>query len=261
MNREMKGIAKRRGVAYLAVLTLIMLAPVLKAQELSRQAEVLKSPRGEEVFRLEKGQEVYTYPPDKDGWYKVSKLVYLKPAAVSGREVLGGSTLYDKDEKAIGETLRTFRLKELDTLSGFRSSDRIKAVAEGYLFKTRIEESTIPERRIEEILNLRNRGEQQERFTRLWDEYDVGEREFGEFTARVIRERNTTVDKESDFRIIVVFRGSTTPYAVITNKHVIDLPKVKAERKDGDFTFRYAYKPSDRQRKTMDDILYTFLAL
>ena len=233
----------------------------LAGQVLEEKSAVLQAKRGTPSFELNKGENLYSYEPDAAGWYKVSKVVYLKMGSNAEKTVLAGSKLYNKNEELIGETLAEIEAKELDTIEGFRSGDRIVATLEGYIFKTKIEEGSIPETSIAQILNNRNREEQQEQFTQLWQRHQAEKRKFGEFTAFVIRENNKTLAAEKDFRVIVIFRDGNSVFAVITNNHTAELPKVKDTWEDGDFKISYLYKPSTSQREVIDEILFTFLAL
>ena len=78
-----------------------------------------------------------------------------------------------------------------------------------------------------------------------------------------MRERHKTLAEEQDFRLIIVFRGETTPYAVIANDHSnVSAPKVKMTGGEAPFTILYLYKPPARQQEIIEDtILYTYLAL
>lgn len=217
-------------------------------------------PRGADVAQFNAGEKVYSFEPDAAGWYKVRKEVYLPLSAVSNKEVAAGTEFKNEEEERIGRALADIKLKEIDTVEGFRSDDRVKAIVEGYLFKTKFERGSIPEERISEILEVKNRTEQQAMFEELWDEYEAETREFEDLRAYVIYETNRSTAAEKDFRVITIFRGSS-PYAIITNGHTASAPKVKDEWGDGDFKILYLYKPSSSQRELVNEIMYTFLAL
>jgi hypothetical protein len=233
----------------------------LSAQILENNTDILNAERGTASFKLNAGQSLYSYEPSAEGWYKVRKVVYLKMGSNAEKTILAGTKLYNKSDEQIGEVLEEIKAKELDTIEGFRSGDRIIAVLEGFIFKTKIEDNSIPEQRVESILQNRNRDEQQKQFATLKNDYEVEKRKFDEFTALVLREENKTLAAEKDFRIIVVFRDGTSTYAVITNGHNIAVPKVKDTWDDGNLKITYLYKPSTSQREEIDSILFTFLAL
>ena len=243
------------------LLLLLLALGSLSAQVLEEKTQILEKPRGEALFSLERGESLYSYQPDEDGWYKVRKLAYLAPSALSGKTLSAGTVLYNKDEEKIGAILQPVKAEQIDTLEVFRGEDRPMVILEGYVFKTKIEDGSIPEQRVASILAMRNRNEQREAFAELWQEFDAEEREFDRLIAQVIREKNRHIQEEQDFRLIVLFRGSSI-YAIISNDHEIEVGKTKAQVSEGPFTIYYFYKPTDSQKKLVEEqILYTFLAL
>lgn len=246
-----------------ALFTLLLLASVLHAQIIEDDGtEVLDEIRGEALFRLDAGADVYSYRPE-GGWYKVRKEVYVKPSEVIDDEVLpAGTKLKDEDGNEIGEVLREMEIVEGKIVDGFRSDDPYRAILEGYLFKTKFEDNSIPEARISEILGIKNRTEQQRQFSELREYYDFEKRVFEDLTAYVYREENKTAADEKDFRLIVLFRGETSPYAVITNDHEVTAEKIKVESDLYPYRVIYFYKPPTRQKQLVEEqILYTYLAL
>jgi len=238
--------------------SLIIAAPA-SAQVLEEKAILVDSKRGEASFELMRGQHIYTYEPD-DGWYKARKKVFLKPADVSGRTLSSGAQFYDEEGKKIGSALTELKLYEIDTIDGFRSDRRIVAVVQGYIFETKIADGTVPEEQIGEILKLKNRTQQQKEFKALWKANQAETREFGDLSATVIYEQDKVSAETQDFRLIMVFRGSS-PYALITNGHTVEIEKVKELWEDGSFKIYYFYKASASQKSAVEDMIYTFLAL
>jgi hypothetical protein len=241
-------------------LLLIVVSYSATAQILEEDAAFADKARGKELFTLKRGQAIYTYQPD-DGWYKARKLVFIKAEDISEKRLRAGADLYDLDEQKIGQAQEALRLFELDTVEVFRGDSRYKAVIEGWVFKTKLEERSIPEQELGRILALKNRTEQGLYFEELWEATGAERREFSEFVAYAIKEVNKTSQEEQDFRLVMIFRGETTPYAVISNAHEITVPKVKDRWEDGDFTVQYLFKPSSSQKETIEEILFTFLAL
>ncbi len=231
----------------------------LEAQILEEKAQFSEKARGSAIFELNAGEHIYTYEPE-DGWYKARKKVFLKPADVADNRLSAGAAFYDEEGAKIGQALEALRLYDIDTLKGFRSDTRLCAVVQGYVFETKIEDGSIPEEEISKILALKNRSEQQERFAELWEANDAESREFEGFEAQVIYETDKVSSEQKDFRLIVVFRGSS-PYTIITNDHTVEIEKIKEFVEDGDFKIYYFYKVSDSQKEVMEDIIYTFLAL
>lgn len=232
---------------------------ILQAQVLEEKAQFADTKRGTAVFELNAGEHIYTYEPD-DGWYKARKKVYLKPADVSENRLSAGATFFDEDGNKIGKAIEALKLYEVDTIEGFRSDPQIVAVVQGYIFETKLEDGSVPEEKLSQILALKNRTEQQAELKALWDDNQAESREFGDLTATVIYEYDKISAEEQDFRLIMVFRGSS-PYALITNDHSVEIEKVKELWEDGNFKIYYFYKASASQKQTVEDMIYTFLAL
>lgn len=230
-----------------------------QAQILDEKAGFGEEARGEAIFELNKGEHIYTYEPN-DGWYKARKMVYLKPADISDNRLSAGAVFYNKEEQVIGRAIQVLKLYDIDTIEAFRGEDRIKAVVQGYVFETKIEDGTVPEEQISKILAIKNRTEQQKLFKTLFEANEGLSEEFDELEARVIFENNKVSSEEKDFRVIAVFRGST-PYAIITNDHTVEIEKIKDYWEDREFRIYYFYKASASQKQKVEDLIFTYLAL
>lgn len=232
------------------------------AQELKTKASFSLTARGTEIFELEAGQKFYSFPVDADGWYKIKKIVYFPASALSDEHLVAGSKLLDEDEKVIGKTLEDVRVYEIDTIEQFRGEDRLRGVIRGYIFRTKLKAESVPEEVIGEILVEKNRNLQQARFAELWHLHNAEKRKFGGgLIAYAIRAKNESTRPEQDFRVIVVFRGETMPYAVITNNQDVKLPKVKEEWEEGSLKVQSLFKTSPAQKEEIEKIMYSFLAL
>ena len=241
------------------LITIALTAPAA-AQILEEKTAVVNERLGEQkLFELNTGEEVYSYA-DEDGWYKIRKVIYLEPGNLPGKTLPAGTELQDEDGRAIGKTLRDVELQESDTLDPFRGDDRLTGVVEGYVFKTKIEENSIPEKVLQSALNEDDYRKKRKMMEDLTEQFDFEEEDFDNLSVRVLREENKTISAEKDFRMILVYRGSRM-YAVITNGHEVTAPKIKAEEHDRPFHTIYFYNPTDDQKELMEEILYTYLAL
>ncbi len=231
-------------------------------QMLEDETRVLNKVQGEAMFSLNAGEYVFSFAPD-NGWYKIRKEVYIDPVqVVDNKYIINGTTLKNKDGEAIGMTLDQVKVVEGVKEEGFRSKDRYRAIIEGYVFKTKFRDKSRPEERITELLAEKSRSEQSLGFQDLFKTYSFEKRNFDELTAYVYREENKTLKPEKDFRVIVVFRGESSPYAVITNEQEVASPKIKASWEDNSYRVIYFYKPTPAQEELVQDrILYTFIAL
>jgi hypothetical protein len=231
------------------------------AQELELNTKIRNEKRGEAAFTLKAGQRLFSFAPDDAGWYRVRKKAYVALQFALGDSLLANTTLRDKNDDEIGKTLQALKPVAIDTIKGFRKEDRLVVILEGFVYKTKWADNSIPEQEVSKLLQIRNRTEQAERFAALWEKYEAEERDFENFTAFVLRSPNASLLNETDFRLIVVFRDGYTPYSVITNKQNVNLPKVKDQWQEGDLAIKYLYKPSSTQKELMQTILFTYLAL
>ena len=241
---------------------LLFVSIISHAQIIENDTKVMNKPSGEVAFSLNADQKVYSYEPE-DGWYKIRKEVYVNPNEVVDDKYLNaGVKFFDKDKQQIGEALAEIKIKEGERVKAFRGEDSYRAIVEGYVFKTKLKDGNVPEERISELLESKNRNEQVVGFQELFAEYNFEERKFEDLTVHVMREENKTLNEDKDFRVMVIFRGETNAYAIVTNDHTVTAPKVKSTWEEYDFKIIYFYKPTSSQEELVQDtILYTFLGL
>ncbi len=245
---------------YIPFITCLFLSVSMQAQLTEERTEILDKQRGTAAFVLRAGEHLYSFQPE-NGWYKVRKKVVVRLQDMEGKLMNPGVTLRNKEGDSIGHTLTEIKAREVKELKKYRGDNLYEAILEGYVFKTKLEDGSVPEEAIEEMLATRNRNEQQQKFKALRALYDFEERKFDDLVAYVYREENRHLDEELDFRLIVVYRGGTTPYALVTNGHTIKVPKSKFYWEESPFAITYFYKPTSAQQEQLQDILYTFMAL
>ncbi len=225
------------------------------------KTKVLDKIQGEPIFVLQEGEKLFSYEPE-EGWYKVRKMVRLELSDVEGKLVNPSAVLRNTNGDSIGYSITELRVKEIKKIDEFRGDGWYEAILEGYLFKTKIKENSIQEKELSKVLAIRNRTEQPDAFRALAQANNMEERKFGDLTAYVSREENKTLGEEKDFRLIMIFRNGSMPFAVLTNKHTVEIEKIKTEWEDGDYKVQYISKPNKDQQETIQNtILYTFLAL
>jgi hypothetical protein len=246
---------------FLLSLLLITTTVALQAQVLDGKTKVLNEPQGDPLFELNAGEKLYSYTDD-EGWYKVRKEVWLEPNDLIEEEYVSeGTELKTKEGEKIGICLKELKVAEKRLIKGFRGKDRYVVILEGHVFRTKIAEGSIPELKISALLQEKNRSKQKAGFEALYEQYDFEKKEYGQFNVAVMREENKTAKEEKDFRVIIIFRGSTV-LGVICNDHEVTARKVKSIYEDGSFKGIYLTKPTDKQRALIEDeILYDFLAL
>lgn len=240
---------------------LLFSSMLLPAQIVEKSTVFKEAPRGKDLFQLEGGLEVYTEASGTEGWYRATRLVYLPLQTLQADQTIpAGQSFLNLAGDKIGEALKPLKALAIDTIKGFRSDDRVKVLVEGFLFKTDLADGSMLEQVVGEILALRNRKEQQERWEQVFRDYGAEEDHFEPFDAFAIRKQHASLREPDDFRMIVIFRGSSI-YAVMSKDHTVPIEKTKMTEQIEDIRILYFYKPSDAQREVIEEIMFTYLAL
>ncbi len=232
------------------------------AQKMEEDTKVLSKIQGEPLFMLNANEYVYSYEPD-GGWYKIRLEVFVSPEEVVDDEVIvTGTSLLNKEGEEIGKALTEVKIVEGKAEKVYRGKSKYRAILEGYVYKTKFADGSRPEDRVSELLAIKSRTEQMEGYKELFKEYGFEERKFDDLTAYAYLEQGKTLSEDKDFRMIIVFRGEETVYAILTNDQTVTAPKVKLTWEDGSFKAIYMYKPTTAQAEAIqDEIMYTFIAL
>lgn len=233
-----------------------------EAQLLEEDTKILDAIQGNEIFELNAEELIFTYNPE-EGWYKIRKEVYVDPVfVVDDKTLLAETSLENKEGEVIGLVIAEIEVVEGALAKKYRGKERFRAIIEGYIFKTKIKDDTHPEQWISDLLATKSRTIQLEGFKDLFKTYSFEERSFGEFTAFAYREENKTLSEDKDFRVIVIYRGEGTLYAVLTNAQTVTAPKIKTTWEDDPYKAIYIFKPTPSQAEVIqDEILYNYLAL
>lgn len=233
----------------------------ISAQILEDKTKILDKPQGDPLFEIEAGQQLYSFDGD-DGWYKVRKEAWIKANDLIEEEYLSeGTELRNKEGDVLGVVLTEMKVTDKRFIKGFRGKDQYVVIVEGHVFRTKIKDGTIPEKKINEILAIKNRPKQTKAFEELFELYNFEKKEYEGFNVRVMRDPNKSVNEEKDFRVIVIFRG-TAVYGVFCNDHEVTAPKIKATFEDGDFKGIYLSKPPAKQKVIIEEeMIYDFIAL
>ena len=242
------------------VLLLCLIGVVAQGQIMKSLTQFAESPRGEGMFELNAGERVYSFAPDEDGWYKIRRRAWVDQGSIDGKLIAPGSQLYDDEGNIIGKTITDTKAKKTKKDDGFRASDRILVLIEAYVFKTKFEKLSVPEEKLEAILIIKNKNQQNIGLEELYATYEFEERKFGDLVAFVYQDRNYDLEETVDFRVIVIKRGSGI-FAVCSNNHPLSFPKVKVTVDDDPMMTYFFYKPPASMKTQVDDIVYTYLSL
>ncbi len=234
-----------------------------QAQLMESQTKIMASRGGEESFQLEADVEVYSYPSD-GVWAKISREAWIKKEDLIGEEFLAEDTeLLDKEGELIGKTIAELKVSKKNLVEGFRGKDRYQILITGYVYKSKFKDQTIAEQRVTEILAIKNKTQQKEAFQELFEILHFEKKEYETFTAYGLFENHKTLKEDKDFRMIVIFRGSSMVIGVFTNNgHTVSAPKIKDTFEEEEQKGIYILKLPAKQKEIVEqEIRYDFIGL
>lgn len=234
-----------------------------KAQIMEAKTKIMDSPKGEASFELEANVEVYSYPAD-GVWVKISREAWIPKQDLIGDEFLAEDTeLQDKEGEKIGQTIAELKVTEKKLVEGFRGKDRYQIIISGYVYASKFKDGSIAEKRVTELLAVKNKTKQKVGFNNMFDALKFEKREYDEFTVYALYENHKSLDEEKDYRMFIVYRGSSMVVGVFTNNgHTVTAPKIKDSFEEDEQKGIYILKlPAKQKFLVEEEIRYDFLAL
>lgn len=229
------------------------------AQLIEGPENVLDSVLGKPVFELKDSLRVYTYQP-MDNWYRLSVVAVVKNEDLQGTTLSAGATLEDAEGEPIGKTLAEIEVKETKTVDKRAYRKKTFVRLEGWLYRTKFHRNTIPEERLAAIFNARKKAGQTSAIEEMVEVNGFEKFEEGDYLLYVKSEENVSLETEKDFRMILVYRGSSL-FCVITNRQEFEPGKYKDLKKEGPYTFTYFQRAPDKIHEEIRDLMYDHVAL
>ena len=248
---------------FVLALTLCFIASFGNAQLMEEKTQIMDSKGGKASFELEADVKVYSYP-STGVWYKISREAWIPKDQLIADEYLAEDTeLFDKEGELIGKTIAEIKLSEKKLVEGFRGKDRYQIIISGFVYGSKFKDLSSPEKRVTEILAIKNKTKQKEAFEAIFELLDFEKKEYDGFTAYGLREDHKSLNEEKDYRMLVIFRGSSMVIAVFSNNgHSVSAPKIKDSFEDGKEKGIYILKlPAKQKALVEEEIRYDFLAL
>ena len=130
----------------------------------------------------------------------------------------------------------------------------------GYVKSYGIHYSSLPERRLEKILNEKSVSAKQEKLQQLYEQLGFEEERFENFTVYAYLDKAGTFD-EPMYRTLVFVRGETLIYAVVSRNGYMDFEKIKDVKEEYTGNYFFFQRPPDKTWKEIEDIVYNYIPL
>ncbi len=243
-------------------ITFLLLCHFAFAQMLRNETTFYNKIKGDSIFTLADSSKVYL-DHVKNSWYPAKAVVLVDKINWNAEDsmVNAGATIYDADKNEIGKTMVDLKA------TGSRLEDKRKyrkhvwVSLSGFIYNRNVHYKSIPEKGIEKIINAKSRGGLHEKLVAYFEDYGFKKVETSNYTYWVYIDGNASVAVEKPYRVIVVFRGETSLYCVVTNQRPFEMEKLKAYKENGAGNFYFVSKPTDKTFEEITDQVYFYIPL
>ena len=217
---------------------------------------------GEEIIVFKDSTSIFLGEV-KDAWYPASKVGLVKNEFFNEADstIAEGAILYGADKKEIGEIKVTVTASEARPSDILRWRKYVWVKIDGQIKGRDIYYNSIPEKGIEKILTAKNRGGLFDKLQYYFNELGFEKQNHDEFISYTYIDFNKTVQAEKEYRAMVIIRGETSVYCVVTNYKDFKLLKQKDFKENGAGQFYFLLKPSARTLDQVIDIAYGYIPL
>lgn len=198
--------------------------------------------------------------PQETGWYKTTTKVIVPKTAVSADSVLAAEVdLLDAAKKTIGKTNSESKV-EFKQAEGRGFYKYYEVLIHGYMKSYSIEYKSIPEKGLEDILNEKNMATRQEKLDVFFVKMGFKMSESGDYTVWAYLDEVASLG-EPHFRTIVVFRGETMLFCIISKHETMTIEKLKDTHSDSTGNYFFFQRAQEKMIEEMRNIAYGFIPL
>jgi hypothetical protein len=196
----------------------------------------------------------------ESGWYPTTTKVIVPKTAVSSDSVLFAEIeLLDKDKKVIGRTNMEWKVNYRQA-EGRGFYKYYEVIISGYMKSYSIEYKSIPEKGLEDIVNEKNLSIRQEQLNAFFAKMGFIPHEIEDYTAWVYVDDVASFD-EPQFRTIVIFRGETSLFCIISKNATMSIEKLKDTYSDNTGNYFLFQRAQEKTLEQMKNIAYSFIPL
>jgi hypothetical protein len=236
-----------------------LVSNAVRAQLTKGETLLLDRINGEKLFVLNDSIPI-GIGLQESGWYKAQVKALVPKQSVGKDSVLAaGTALINAAKKEIGssksESKVVFRQAEGRGFSKF-----YEVIISGYVKSYSIHYRSIPEKGLEEILNDSKVAGKMEKLEIYFKAHQFVKQQSGEYLIWAYLDRQKSLG-EPAYRTLVIIKGETMVYAVVSRFEEMSLDKTKDTKKDHTGNYYFYQRPTDRSGKEIQDIVYSFIPL
>lgn len=225
------------------------------AQKVKKNAELYTKPGVRVLFTIPEGTEVYTGPLT-DNWYPTSLEVMIRKTEMNGHRIAQGASVF-LGSKEIGVMPQQWDVTEVIEAGG-RHKDKYRVIIEGYLFKTKVDESTKPETEIEKIIN--RKGNLNAALANWVAAFKPEKHLLPQGTVYIIRDHNRSL-KGDRIRLLLFLKADNKLTAVVTDSHPLTA-RFRHIHREEPFIYHFPFgKPTPNDFQEIEEIVLRFTPL
>ncbi len=236
----------------------------IKAQQLKSGASLRAFDNKDKTILLtEKETTAFTLPSAQKNWYDVHLKIWINKSVLDEEEMLlaSGTEFFLENGDKLGQAEADIKVLEFAQASGRKNKNRYVAIIQAKAFHTQFERGSIPERRLEEMLNGTKKGMISREMDAIVQDMNLKFVDAGDFTFYPIQQDNMDLRKESSFKILIVYKRGGAFFGIITNGFELDIP-VKSEKEESDLFFYFpVQKATDRDFNELMNYVFDFIRL
>ena len=229
------------------------------AQFSRADAKITKTINGSELAVLMDSTKI-AIGVQEQSWYPVTFKAIVAKSAVSADSVIQPETeLLDRNKKGIG-TVSAETKAQLKQAEGRGLYKYYEVLITGYIKGTNLHYRSIPERGLEEILNDPKVVTRQENMAAYFKVMGFKKEETDAYTVWTYLDEAGSLEQPI-YRTIVVLRGETALFCIISRTESMSLEKLKDQKDDTTGRYYFYQRINDRNWEEMRDIVYGFIPL
>lgn len=244
---------------YFLMLLFSATALFVHGQYTKANAEVCSAADGPVLVTLKDSLNV-TLGPQESGWYPITfRAIVVQEMVTTDSVIMADAILIDQDKNEVGKTSGEVKaqLRTIDK-RGFRK--HYEVLIKGFVKSYGIIYSSLPEKKLEKILNQKSISVKQEQLRELYKQMGFEEHRFENFTVYAYLDKSGTLG-EPMYRTLVFVRGETLIYAVVSRHSHMNFEKIKEVKKEYTGNYYFFQRPPDKTWKEIEDIVYNFIPL
>jgi len=244
---------------YLIITVFILFTAQVHGQFAKSDARIALKPDGETVATLADSTKI-AIGVQENGWYPVTFKAFVQKSFVDGDSVIAPETeLLNLKKNPIGQIKGEVKakLKQAEPRGFYKYYE---VLITGYIKGTSLHYRSIPEKGLEEILNDGKMAGRQERLEAYFKKLGFVKEEHDSYTAWAYLDAAGSLEQPM-YRCIVIYRGETALYCIVSRSELMTLDKLKDQRDHSTGKYYFYQRPSDRNWEEIKDIVYGFIPL